>query len=226
MTPSELAKYIDHTALKAATTPAEIDRLCAEARRYGFAAVCINPCYVRRAVEALAGSPVAVATVVGFPLGATTSAVKAAEAREAVLAGAREIDMVINIGLAKAGQFDAVEADIRAIVEAALAANRDAGVKVIIETCYLTDDEKVETCRRAVAAGAHYVKTSTGMGSGGATVEDVRLMRATVGPAVGVKAAGGIRTAADALKMIEAGASRIGTSSGAQILEGLAGVAL
>jgi len=226
MTPSELARYIDHTALKATTMPAEIDRLCAEARQYGFAAVCINPCYVRRAVEALAGSPVAVATVVGFPLGATTSQVKAAEAREAVLAGAREIDMVINIGLAKAGQFDAVEADIRAVVEAAQAADSPAVVKVIIETCYLTEDEKVEACRRAVAAGAHYVKTSTGMGSGGATVEDVRLMRATVGPAVGVKAAGGIRTAADALKMIEAGASRIGTSSGAQILEGLAGVAL
>lgn len=226
MTPSELAKYIDHTALKATTTPAEIDRLCAEARQYGFAAVCINPCYVRRAVEALAGSPVTVATVIGFPLGATTSQVKAAETREAVLAGAREIDMVINIGLAKAGQFDAVEADIRAVVEAAQAADSRAVVKVIIETCYLTEEEKVEACRRAVAAGAHYVKTSTGMGSGGATVEDVRLMRATVGPAVGVKAAGGIRTAADALKMIEAGASRIGTSSGAQILEGLAGVAL
>lgn len=226
MTPSELAKYIDHTALKATTTPAEIDRLCAEARQYGFAAVCINPCYVRRAVEALAGSPVTVATVIGFPLGATTSQVKAVETREAVLAGAREIDMVINIGLAKAGQFDAVEADIRAVVEAAQAADSRAVVKVIIETCYLTEEEKVEACRRAVAAGAHYVKTSTGMGSGGATVEDVRLMRATVGPAVGVKAAGGIRTAADALKMIEAGASRIGTSSGAQILEGLAGVAL
>lgn len=226
MTPSQLAKYIDHTALKATTTPAEIDRLCAEARQYGFAAVCVNPCYVRRAAEALAGSEVAVATVVGFPLGATTSQVKATEAREAVLAGAREIDMVINIGLAKAGQFDAVEADIRAVVEAAQAADARAVVKVIIEACYLTDEEKVQACRRAVAAGAHYVKTSTGMGSGGATVEDVRLMRATVGPEIGVKAAGGIRTADEAQKMIEAGASRIGTSSGVQIIEALGRVTL
>lgn len=226
MTASELAKYIDHTALKATTTPAEIDRLCDEARKYGFAAVCINPGYIPRAVKILAGSPVLIATVVGFPLGAMTSAAKAFEAREATLAGAREIDMVINIGLAKAGQFDAVEADIRAVVEATRAASAGAIVKVIIETCYLTDDEKVEACRRAVTAGAHYVKTSTGMGSAGATVADVKLMRATVGPNIGVKAAGGIRTTADALAMVEAGASRIGASSGVQIVEGLTGGAL
>lgn len=223
MTASELAKYIDHTALKATTTPAEIDRLCDEARQCGFAAVCINPVYIARAAQRLAGSPVAIATVVGFPLGAMTSAAKAFEAREAVLAGAREIDMVINIGFAKAGLFDGVESDIRAVVDATRGASAEAIVKVIIETCYLTDEEKVAACRRAVQAGADYVKTSTGMGGAGATLADVRLMRATVGPQIGVKAAGGIRTTADALAMIEAGASRIGASAGVQIIEGLRG---
>lgn len=226
MTAQELAKYIDHTALKATTTPAEIDRLCSEARKYGFAAVCINPSYITRAAQQLSGSQVLIATVVGFPLGAMTPAAKAFEAREAVIAGAREIDMVINLGLAKAGDFGAVEADIRAVVEATHLASPAAIVKVIIETCYLTDDEKVEACRRAVAAGAKYVKTSTGMGSAGATVADVKLMRATVGPTIGVKAAGGIRTTADALAMIDAGASRIGASSGVQIVEGLPSGAL
>jgi deoxyribose-phosphate aldolase len=155
-----------------------------------------------------------------------TSAAKAAEARDAVLRGAREIDMVINVGLLKAGEQAAVQADIRAVVAATVGAAADAIVKVIIETCYLTDDEKVAACRLAVAAGAHFVKTSTGFGTAGATAEDVKLMRATVGPTIGVKAAGGIRTSDAALAMIEAGASRLGASSGIKLLEGLSGGAL
>lgn len=226
MNAQELAKYIDLTALKATTLPSDIDALCAEARRYSFAAVCINPCYVERSVKALAGTDVAVATVIGFPLGAMTSAAKAAEARDAVLRGAHEIDMVINVGLLKAGEHDAVQADISAVVAATVGAAAGAIVKVIIETCYLTDDEKVTACRLSVAAGAHFVKTSTGFGTAGATIEDVQLMRATVGPTIGVKAAGGIRTTDAALAMIAAGASRLGASSGIKLLEGLSGGAL
>lgn len=226
MNAHELAKYIDLTALKATVVPADIDALCAEARRYGFAAVCVNPCHIERCVTALTGTPVKVATVVGFPLGAMTAAAKAAEARDAVQRGAREVDMVLNIGLLKAGDAAAVEADIRGVVAATVGTAADAIVKVIIETCYLTDDEKVTACQRAVAAGAHYVKTSTGFGTGGATVADVALMRATVGPTIGVKASGGVRTTAEALAVIDAGASRIGASSGVKLLEGLSGGAL
>ncbi|MCL5677494.1 MAG: deoxyribose-phosphate aldolase [Firmicutes bacterium] len=213
---------IDHTLLKATAKPEEIDRLCQEARDNGFGAVCVNPAYVPRAVKALQGNGVAVATVVGFPLGANQPEIKAAEARLALQQGASELDMVINIGALKGGDPDLVERDIRAVVNEARAAGGKALVKVIIETCYLTDDEKRTACRLAKQAGADFVKTSTGFGTGGATVEDVRLMRQAVGPEMGVKAAGGMRSTADALAMVEAGASRLGTSAGVAIAAGLA----
>lgn len=211
----ELASMIDHTQLKATATPEAIRVLTQEARAHNLGAVCVQPCYVKLAKEELRGTAVKVATVIGFPLGATTSAAKAAEAREAVANGADELDMVQNIGAAKAGDWDRVEKDIRAVVEAAGA----VPVKVILETCYLTDEEIVRACQAAVAAGAAFVKTSTGFGTGGARPEHVRLMRETVGPSVGVKASGGIRTYRDAQIMIEAGANRLGTSNGVQIIE-------
>lgn len=184
---AEIAKYIDHTNLKATATRADIETLCAEARQYGFRAVCVNPSQVVNAVEFLAGSEVRVATVIGFPLGATTSLTKAREAEEAVAAGAAELDMVINIGALKEGRLDLVRDDIKAVVRAA----RGALVKVILETCYLTDEEKVLACRAAAEAGANFVKTSTGFGPGGATLEDVRLLRANIPPTMEVKASGG-----------------------------------
>lgn len=213
----ELNQYIDHTLLKADSTQSQIDTILAEAKKYHFASVCLNPTWVSYAADALKDSDVKVCTVIGFPLGASTSAVKAFETKNAVENGADEVDMVINIGRAKDGDFAYVEEDIKAVVEA----SGDKLVKVIIEACLLTDDEKVKACLAAKAAGADFVKTSTGFSTGGATVEDVRLMRQTVGPDMGVKAAGGARSLADAQAFIEAGASRIGTSAGIAIIEGL-----
>lgn len=218
-----LAAAIDHTLLKATATAAEIRRICAEAAEHRFATVCVNGGWVGEAARLLAGTGVGVAAVVGFPLGAVAPEAKAAEAARAVADGATEIDMVLQIGRLKAGEDEFVRRDIEAVVRASRAADAAALVKVIIETCYLTDEEKVRACRLAVAAGAHFVKTSTGFGPAGATVEDVRLMRANVPAHVGVKAAGGVRTAEDARAMLAAGATRIGTSSGVAIVRGDSG---
>jgi len=218
---ASLARYIDHTLLKPEATPAQIAQLCAEAREHAFAAVCINPVNVAQAAELLKGTPVAVCTVVGFPLGASLAEVKAYEAQQALNQGAAEVDMVINIGALKAGLFDLVRDEIALMVRTCKAHSRPALVKVIIEACLLTDDEKVRACQIAQAAGADFVKTSTGFSTGGATVADVALMRRTVGPAMGVKAAGGVRTRADAEAVIAAGATRIGTSSGVKLVQGL-----
>ena len=212
----KLNKYIDHTLLKQDALENQIDCLLSEAREYDFASVCVNPTWVEHAKKGLEGTDVKVCTVVGFPLGATTSAVKAFETKEAIQNGADEIDMVINVGALKTGNLDLVESDIRAVVEA----SGDKLVKVIIEACLLTDQEKVVACQLAQKAGADFVKTSTGFSTGGATVADVRLMRETVGPEMGVKAAGGARSYADALAFVEAGATRIGTSAGVAILKG------
>lgn len=212
-----LAKMIDHTLLRADATEAEITKLATEAKTYHFASVCVNPTWVAYAAEQLKGTEVKVCTVIGFPLGASTSAVKALEAKDAIASGATEVDMVINIGALKDGNNELVENDIRAVVQAAAG---QALVKAIIETCLLTDEEKVTACELAVKAGADYVKTSTGFSTGGATAEDVALMRRTVGDRAGVKASGGVRNLEDMNKMIEAGATRIGASSGVKILEG------
>lgn len=214
-TAAEIAATIDHTLLKATATEKAIRELCAEARRYNFASVCVNPCWVPLCSKELAGSKVAVCTVIGFPLGANSSQIKADEAKLAVSQGAREVDMVISIGKAKAGDWAGVQEDIEAVVAVSAPA---ATVKVIIETCYLTNEEKVHACKAAMAAGANFVKTSTGFGTGGATIEDVKLMKATVGPALKVKASGGIRTRADAVAMLDAGADRIGASAGVTIV--------
>ena len=211
----KLNRYIDHTLLKAAATESDIIKLCSEAKEHSFYAVCVNSCYVPLCKRELAGSDVKIACVAGFPLGAMSTEAKAFEAGQAAKAGADEIDMVINVGFMKAGDTDAVYNDIKAVVDAA--ARFGATVKVIIECCELTDAEKVSACRLAEKAGAAFVKTSTGFGSGGATAEDVALMRASVGPAVQVKAAGGIRDKETAEKMIAAGASRIGASAGIEI---------
>ena len=218
---ASLARYLDHTLLKPEATPAQIAQLCAEARDHGFAAVCINPVNVAQAAQLLRDTPVAVCTVIGFPLGATLPEVKAYEAQQALDQGATEIDMVINIGALKAGQFERVREDIAAVVQTCKARPAPALVKVIIEACLLTDDEKVRVSQIAQAAGADFVKTSTGFSSGGATVADVALIRRTVGPVMGIKAAGGVRTRADAEAMIAAGATRIGTSSGVKLVQGL-----
>ncbi len=213
-----IASMIDHTALKPDTTKEQIIKLAQEAKEYGFASVCVNPTWVKISAEVLQNTPqVKICTVIGFPLGATTTETKAFEAQNAVEQGATEVDMVINVGALKDGQNSLVEKDIRAVVEAV---KGKAIVKVIIETCLLTTDEKIWACRLSVDAGAHFVKTSTGFSTGGATVEDIALMRKTVGPAIGVKASGGVRSRADALKMLEAGANRIGTSSGVTIIQG------
>jgi deoxyribose-phosphate aldolase len=212
----DYARYMDHTVLKPETTRETVARFCEEARRFGFAAVCVNPCWIGFARDKLAGSAVKVATVIGFPLGANTTATKAFEARDARAAGADELDMVINIGALKDGRDEQVERDIRAVVEAAAG----APVKVIIETSALTDAEKVRACTLAKRAGAAFVKTSTGFGKGGATVEDVALMKATVGEGMEVKASTGVKTRQDADRLIAAGATRLGTSSGPAIVEG------
>jgi len=216
--PKDLAQYIDHTLLRPDAAPADIDRLCDEAMEFGFAAVCINPSWVARAKRRLRASGIPVASVVGFPLGANTPEIKAMEARRALRDGAREIDMVINIGALKGGEHDLVRRDITGVSDAC----REVGAlnKVIIEAVYLTDEEKVVACRLAVAGRANYVKTSTGFGPGGATVFDVALMREVVGAKVGVKAAGGIHTAAEVREMITAGATRIGASAGVRIVSG------
>lgn len=214
--PADIAKLIDHTLLKPEATRDQIAQLCREAREYGFAAVCVNPCYVGLAAELLRGSPVKVCSVVGFPLGATLPEVKAYEARRAIEEGAAEIDMVINIGALKSGDLELVRRDIAAVVDVCHA--KGALCKVIIEAALLSDEEKVLACQLAKAAGADYVKTSTGFGPGGATVHDVALMRRTVGPEMGVKAAGGIRSYEAAKAMLEAGATRIGASAGVKIV--------
>ncbi len=221
ITAAELARMIDHTLLKPTATEEQVRQLCAEARQYKFATVCVNPTWVALCAELLADSQVDVCTVIGFPLGANLPALKAYEAAQCIAAGAAELDMVINIGALKSGNHELVAADIRGVVDAAHPLG--ARVKVIIETAYLTDEEKVTACTLAKAAQADFVKTSTGFGPAGATAADIALMRHTVGPEMGVKAAGGIRTAADALAMIAAGATRIGASASIQILHEVQG---
>ncbi|MFC7678444.1 deoxyribose-phosphate aldolase [Paenibacillus sp. GCM10028914] len=212
-----MAKMIDHTILKADAVKQEITKLIEEAKKYEFASVCINPTWVSYAAEQLAGTPVKVCTVIGFPLGATTSAVKAFETKDAIANGATEVDMVINIGALKDNNDELVFNDIKAVVDAAAG---KALVKVIIETCLLSDEEKVRACELSVKAGADFVKTSTGFSTGGATPADVALMRKTVGDKTGVKASGGVRSLEDMNAMVEAGANRIGASSGVKIMEG------
>jgi len=216
--PQDIARYIDHTILKPEATISDIKKLCQEAVEYQFAAVCINPTYVKLAYELTKGSAVNVCTVVGFPLGAHVPEIKAMEARRAIREGAKEIDMVINIGALKSGDNDLVLRDIRSVVEACV--DGSATCKVIIEAALLTDDEKIKACELSKKARAHYVKTSTGFGPGGATAHDVALMSKVVsGTKMGVKAAGGIRSFEDAQKMIEAGATRIGASAGVKIVQ-------
>jgi deoxyribose-phosphate aldolase len=211
-----LASFIDHTLLKPDATSQDIDRLCGEAAEHGFATVCVNPCWVARCADALQGTSVGVCSVVGFPLGTNTAVIKAAETRQALADGATEIDMVINVGALKSGDVACVEQDIAGVVAACRACG--ALSKVILEMAYLSETEKVTACILAKAAGADYVKTSTGFGPGGATVADVELMRRVVGPDMGVKAAGGVRDVAAAKAMIEAGATRVGASAGVQIV--------
>lgn len=212
-----LAKYIDHTILKPQTTEEQVKVICAEAREHGFFSVCVNPCYVSLVKKELEGSETKVCSVISFPLGANIPAVKAFEATQSIEAGADEIDMVINIGALKDGKYDYVREDIKAVVEAC---KGKALLKVIIEACLLTDEEKVKACELSKEAGADYVKTSTGFSTGGATAEDIALMRKTVGPELGVKASGGVRDFEGAKKMIDAGASRIGASSSVAIVTG------
>jgi deoxyribose-phosphate aldolase len=219
-TSKDLAPYIDHTLLKADATRAEIVKLCDEARKYGFATVCVNSSNVGLAARLLDGSASKAIAVVGFPLGAGTTSAKCFETRESVRAGAAEIDMVINIGQLKARNYGYVQCDIREVVEAA----KPRPVKVILETGALTRDEKIIGCALSKAAGAAFVKTSTGFGPGGATAEDVALMRSIVGDDVGVKASGGVRTTADAQKMVEAGANRLGASASIAIVTGVQAV--
>lgn len=216
----DVLKKIDHTLLKPDATKEQIRTLCSEAKQYGFASVCVNPSYIGFVADELKGSAVAPCCVVGFPLGATMSEVKAFETEAAIKAGAKEIDMVINIGAAKSGEWDLVKKDIEAVVRVS---RGRAIVKVIIEACLLTDDEKVAACKASVQAGADFVKTSTGFSKHGATIEDVRLMRQTVGPNTGVKAAGGVRDLKSAKEMIAAGASRLGSSSGVEIAKTIQG---
>lgn len=217
MTAAEMAGYIDHTLLKPEAAPAAFDQLCAEARLYGFKAVCVNSGWVAYVAARLKGSPIAVCSVVGFPLGAMHRQSKAFEARKAIKDGARELDMVINIGAMKAGDLEAVREDILAV---RVEAEDPVLLKVIIETCLLTDDEKVKACAIAEKAGADFVKTSTGFSTSGATLEDVALMRKTVGPDMGVKASGGIKNFETAAAMIAAGATRIGAGAGVAIVNG------
>jgi len=216
-TDGQLAHMIDHTLLKPDATQDEIARLCFEARKHGFASVCVNPSYVRLCAQLLKGSPVVVCTVVGFPLGATPTEVKVYETQQAIRDGASEVDMVINVGAVKSRDYELAEKDIASVARACHA--NSALLKVIIEAALLTDEEKVVACQLAKVAGADYVKTSTGFGPGGATAADVALMRRVVGPSIGVKAAGGIRTLADAQQMIAAGASRLGASASVKILQ-------
>ncbi len=216
--PTDLAKYIDHTLLKPDATEEDIDKLCAEAIEYGFASVCVNPTWVKRCAANVRGTDVKVASVVGFPFGATPPEIKAMETRRVLRDGAREIDMVINIGALKSGDFDLVQRDIAKVSDAC----REVGAlnKVIIETSLLSDEQKVMASHLAQRAKADYVKTSTGFAGGGATIHDVLLMRETVGPTMGIKASGGVRSREDAQEMIAAGATRIGASAGIAIVTG------
>ena len=217
LTREQLASYIDHTLLKPDASLPEIKKICEEAKTYHFASVCVNSYWIPTVAAELAGTDIAPCSVIGFPLGAGLSSSKAAEAKDAIAAGAKEIDMVINVGAIKSGDWDGVKKDI----EAVNAVKGGAKLKVIIETCLLTDEEKVKACQASMEAGADFVKTSTGFSTGGATAHDVALMRQTVGDGLGVKASGGIRTLEDALTMIEAGASRLGASAGVKIIEAL-----
>lgn len=217
MNKKDLARMIDHTILKADATEMEVEKLCTEALEYNFASVCINPSMVEKAANMLKGSDVKVCTVIGFPLGATTTDVKAFETEDVIKKGATEVDMVINIGKLKEGNIEYVKKDIEAVVNAA---KGKALTKVIIETCLLTDEEKVTACKLSKEAGADFVKTSTGFSTGGATASDIKLMRETVGPDLGVKASGGVRSLEDAMAMIENGATRIGASASIAICEG------
>lgn len=212
----KLAKMIDHTILKPEATKEQVERLCREAKEYGFASVCVNSSYVLLCAELLADSEVKVCTVVGFPLGAMSTVGKVMETRQAILDGADEIDMVVHVGMIKSGDWDYVEADIQEVVDEA---KDKALVKVIIETCLLTDEEKARVCQICRDAGADFVKTSTGFSTGGAKAEDVALMRKTVGSDMGVKASGGVRTYEAAEEMVKAGATRLGTSSGIAIVK-------
>nr|WP_028549209.1 deoxyribose-phosphate aldolase [Paenibacillus sp. UNC451MF] len=214
----KLPSYIDHTLLKADANETSVQKLCVEALNYGFYSVCVNGVWVPYCKNTLSGSQVRISVVCGFPLGANDSAVKAYEAAKAAEAGANEIDMVLQIGQLMEGKEDAVRDDIRAVVKAV---EGQAIVKVIFETGFLNVEQKTAACRLSEEAGAHYVKTSTGFGPGGATVEDIRLMRSKVSPSIGVKASGGVRDLQTALNMIEAGATRLGTSSGVAIMNGL-----
>ena len=216
---NNMAKYIDHTILNADATEKDIQRICIEAKEYNFKTVCINPGWVDYAAHLLKGTDVGITTVIGFPLGANTSEIKAAEAKQAVEKGVSDVDMVINIGALKNEDYTTVLNDIKAVVNAV---DGKAIVKVIIETSLLNKTEKIRACELAKQAGADFVKTSTGFSTGGATIDDVKLMRATVGPKMGVKASGGVRSYEDAVAMIEAGATRIGASSGIAIVQGVA----
>ncbi|RKP54504.1 deoxyribose-phosphate aldolase [Cohnella endophytica] len=217
MTPEQIAGMIDHTLLSAVSTEAEVIRICSEAKQYGFATVCVNPYWVPVASRELAGSKVGLTTVIGFPLGASRTEIKAVEASDAIAAGATEIDMVLNVGALKSGMVDAVKQDIEAVVAACAG---KAPLKVIIETCYLTDEEKRQASLLCKEAGADFVKTSTGFGTGGATVEDIALIRHVVGPEMGIKASGGVRDLEIARKLIQAGATRLGASSSIAIVTG------
>jgi deoxyribose-phosphate aldolase len=219
LTSAQLAAYIDHTLLKPDASPAQIEQLCAEAREHRFFSVCVNGSWVAAARHFLDGSDVKVASVVGFPLGATSSDVKRYETEVAIDDGAHEIDVVLNVARLKAGEDKYVLRELIDVVEAA----DERTVKVILETCLLNDAEKIRACKLVVESGAHFVKTSTGFSTAGATIADVKLMRETVGPKFGVKASGGVRDAQTALAMIAAGATRLGTSSGIAIVKGLAG---
>lgn len=212
-----MQEFIDHTLLKPEVGNKEIIKICEEAREYKFASVCVNPYYASLVRKELEGTNVKTCVVVGFPLGANTKEVKAFETKQAIENGAQEIDMVINIGALKSKEYDVVEDDIKAVVDEA---EGKAIVKVIIETCLLNDEEKIKVCTIAKKVGAHFVKTSTGFSTGGATVDDIKLMRKTVGEKVGVKASGGVRTREDARAVIEAGANRIGASSSIAIVKG------
>ena len=214
----DLAKLIDHTLLKPEATKQQIEELCAEAKKYGFASVCVNPCYVSLCSEILRDSKVKVCTVIGFPLGASATKTKVFEAEQAIRDGARELDMVLNVGMLKSGEYHYVEQDIFAVVSAAKRAG--ALTKVILETVLLTDEEKVKGCIIAKRSGADFVKTSTGFSKGGATVGDVALMRRVVGSAMGVKAAGGVRSREEALSLVASGADRIGASASVKIVAG------
>lgn len=217
MTPEQIAAMIDHTLLKADGTQKDIIKLCEEAKQYKFATVCVNPYWVSLAAQELEGSGVGITTVIGFPLGSSSTLTKGVEAREAIANGATEIDMVLNVGAMKSGDFAAVERDIR---EVAQACNGKAIMKVIIETCYLTDEEKQLAAELSKSAGADFVKTSTGFGTSGATLKDIQLIRNAIGDAMGIKASGGVRDLPFALQLIEAGATRLGTSSGIALVTG------